>query len=100
MNELQWFNKVSYIMVNLRANEKEVSIYNKRVRITLTDVSNDVLRDDLHFIAHTISLYKGSELDVEMHAWGHKNRLRLYFDFRSNLDKLLGRYARKYDSMP
>ena len=92
INELEWFNKVSYIMVNLRSDEKNVIIHNKRVRITLNDVSNDVLRDDLHFIAHTISLYKGSNLDVEMSSWGHKNRLRVYFDFRSTLEKLLGLY--------
>lgn len=100
MNELEWFNKVSYIMVNLRAEEKDVIIRNKRVRITLNDVSDDVLRDDLHFIAHTISLYKGSKLDVEMSAWGHKNRLRVYFNFRSTLDKLLGMYSEGIGNMP
>lgn len=35
MTELEWFNKVSYIMVNLRSDEKDVIIRNKRVRITL-----------------------------------------------------------------
>lgn len=100
MTELEFFNKVSYIMVNLRSDEKDVIIHNKRVRITLNDVSNDVLRDDLHFIAHTISLYKGSKLYVEMSSLGYKNRLRVYFDFRSNWDKFLGRYSDKYDSMP
>lgn len=91
MNELEWFNKVSYIMVNLRADEKEVSIYNKRVKIIIKDVDNQVLTDDLHFIAHTISLYNGSKLDVEMSSYGHKNRLKIVFDFRSTMDKLLGR---------
>lgn len=100
MNELEWFNKVSYIMVNLRSEEKEVTILNKRVRITLNDISNDVLRDDLHFIAHTISLYKGSKLHVDMSSWGRKNRLRVYFNFRSTLDKLLGRYSEGIGNMP
>lgn len=100
MTELEWFNKVSYIMVNLRSDEKEVIIRNKRVRITLNDVSNDVLRDDLHFIAHTISLYKGSKLDVDMSSWGHKNRLRVYFDFRTDLEKLLGQYPEGIGNMP
>lgn len=91
MNELEWFNKVSYIMVNLRSDEKEVSIYKKHVRIIIKDVSNEVLNDDLYFIAHIISLYKGSKLDVDMSSYGYKNRLKIIFDFRSPVDKLLGR---------
>lgn len=53
MTELEWFNKVSYIMVNLRSEEKEVIIRNKRVHITLNDVSNDVQMIEL---AHEIPI--------------------------------------------
>lgn len=100
MNQVEWFNKVSYILDNLQSDVKEVDFYDKCVRIKVSDNDSDIVSKDLNFIANSVKEYKVNNLDVTMSKSMDKYRGRVKFNYMTFWERYVSRYRTTIDCMP
>lgn len=100
MNELVWFDNLTFIMDRLKSEEKEVEVSNKHVKITVRDKDNSIVSDDMSFISDTIKEYKGHNLYLNLWRFGQEYRGRVSFSYKGFWERLRERNHKSNGSMP
>lgn len=100
MNELVWFDNLTFIMDRLKSEEKEVEVSDKHVKITVRDKDNSIVSDDMSFISDTIKEYKGYNLYLNLWRFGQEYRGRVSFSYKGFWERLRERNHKSNGSMP